>query len=128
MPIVRHDVIINIDTAAAFHEVTGVTLPTGAVMLESSLNMEKALTGAGGADSAALVHTTGSPEVFAKSGALIQNSKGEQVETSLAEGVGEQFYIAAMSGVTDSGTLAGSNDADVRVLLRYRLAIILPDS
>jgi hypothetical protein len=125
--VVRLDVKVNVGSAAAFFSV-GSSVPSGAAALDAQLNLDKAITGAAGADRLALVDTTGSPNIWASTEALTKNSKASEVFAPLVRSIGDDLYLASMSGLVPAGTIAGSNSLDVRVVVRYRSPVALPNA
>jgi hypothetical protein len=107
----------------------GWSVPSGAIVLSSALNIQKALSGGSGADHVALVDTTGAPRLFLETVDLAKNTKDSAAYAPLSLGTDDALFIAAMDGVGSAGgTVSGSNDSDVRVMLRLRFPDTLPNA
>lgn len=124
--IFRKNLLVDVDTAAVSHS-SGWTVPTGAGVINISANALKALTAGGGATLYGI--SDGSDgDKFAESAALIQNSKASAKQASINVGSGDTIYVHSMTASgTEGGTLAGSNDKDVRVVVYFTMPKTLPD-
>jgi len=124
--IYRKDLLVDVGSAAVSHT-TGWTVPTGAGIITVSANALKALTAGGGATLYGI--SDGSDgDKFAESSALIKNSKASAKQASINVGAGDTLYVHSMtSSGTEGGTLAGSNDKDVRVVVYFVMPKTLPD-
>ena len=64
---------------------------------------------------------------FAESSALVTNSKASAKQASINIGAGDTIYVHSMTSTgTEGGTLAGSNDEDVRVVVYFTMPKTLP--
>lgn len=123
--IYRKDLLADVGSAAVSHT-TGWTVPTGAGVISVSANALKALTAGGGATLYGI--SDGSDgDKFAESSALIKNSKASAKQASINVGAGDTLYVHSMTASgTEGGTLAGSNDEDVRVVVYFVMPKTLP--
>ena len=123
--IYRKDLLVDVGSAAVSHT-SGWTVPTGAGVLNVSANAVKALTGASGATLYGI--SDGSDgDKYAESAALVKNSKAGAKQASINVGSGDTIYVHSMTSTgTEGGTLAGSNDADVRVVVYFTMPKTLP--
>jgi len=121
----RKDLLVDVGSAAVSHT-SGWAVPTGAGVLNVSANALKALTGAGGATLYGI--SDGSDgDKYAESAAIIKNSKASAKQASINVGSGDTIYVHSMTSTgTEGGTLAGSNDADVRVVVYFTMPKTLP--
>lgn len=124
--IFRKDLLVDVGSAAVSHT-SGWTVPTGAGVINTSANALKALTAGGGATLYGI--SDGSDgDKFAESAALIKNSKASAKQASINVGGGDTIYVHSMTSTgTEGGTLAGSNDKDVRVVVYFTMPKTLPD-
>jgi hypothetical protein len=123
--IFRKNLLVDVDTAAVSHS-SGWTVPAGAGVINVSANALKDLTGGGGATLYGI--SDGSDgDKFAESSALTQNSKASAKQASINVGGGDTIYVHSMtSSGTEGGTLAGSNDEDVRIVVYFTMPKTLP--
>lgn len=116
----RHDVTVAIGSAALEHDV-GWDVPSGAAVVSRALKVLKTLTGAGGASGAGFGVGSGDPSRYGEVATLTADSHDEGVHDAWNEGSGDDLKITATDGGgTPVGTLAGSDDSDVLVRVRFR--------
>lgn len=123
--IYRKNLLVDVGGAAVSHS-SGWTVPAVAGVINTSANALKALTGGGGATLYGI--SDGSDgDKFAESSALTQNSKASAKQASINVGGGDTIYVHSMTASgTEGGTLAGSNDEDVRVVVYFTMPKTLP--
>lgn len=123
--IFRKDLLVDVDTAAVSHS-SGWAVPANAGVISTSSNALKDLTSGGGATLYGI--SDGSDgDKFAESSALVQNSKASAKQASINVGAGDTIYVHSMTSTgTEGGTLAGSNDEDVKVVVYFTMPKTLP--
>lgn len=123
----RKDVLVDIGSAALNHDV-GWDVPSEGAVVSTSAKLLKALTGAGGAVQVGLgTGSTGDPDKYAETASLASGQKDQNLHGTFNDGGGDDLKVTAETAPgTSGGTVAGSGDEDVRVVVYFKLPKTLP--
>lgn len=122
----RKELRVDVGVAAADHD-CGWDPPAASATIKTSQKILKPLTGAGGAVKAGFgTKAAGDPDKYGLPAALGAGAADQNLNPTWNDGGGDDLGITGCTGAgVAAGTLAGSGDKDVQIMVWYREPVAL---